>query len=281
MYKVGLSTCGQTLNNEYFQNCRKAGIHSVEISTKKEVYDSLDYDLLKKLADDNEIELWSFHLPFSPFEELDISSSDKEMRAKSLGYTAEIIKKAGSIGIDKFVAHSGGRCNRQKPQTVSDRLNFACESFAYLAQVACESGGVVAVENLPPECVGKDIDEIRQLISADNRLRVCFDTNHLLPGDGAEFIRAFGDKLITIHVSDYDFVNEKHWLPGEGNIDWQSIYSALKEVGYKGPWLYEILFKNEPSITRERDLVHEDFIRNAKEIFENKPLTCIPGNKNI
>ena len=122
--------------------------------------------------------------------------------------------------------------------------------------------------------VGKDIDEVKKLISADERLRVCFDTNHLLPGDGAEFIRAFADKIITIHVSDYDFINEKHWLPGEGKVDWQSIYNTLKEVGYKGPWLYEVTFGTPGA--RERLLTCEDFARNAYEIFNNKELTVIP-----
>ena len=32
----------------------------------------------------------------------------------------------------------------------------------------------------------------------------------------------------------YDFINEKHWLPLEGKNDWETILSALEEIGYAG-----------------------------------------------
>ena len=57
-----------------------------------------------------------------------------------------------------------------------------------------------------------------ELISADDRLRVCFDTNHLLKESIIDFIYNVGDKIITTHVSDYARENERHWLPGEGVI---------------------------------------------------------------
>ena len=79
-----------------------------------------------------------------------------------------------------------------------------------------------------------------------------------------------GDKIITTHISDYDFVDEKHWLPGEGKINWQELYKALLDIGYKGPWLYELGFKAPNTISRERDLTCEDFANNAKEIFDGK-----------
>ena len=108
---------------------------------------------------------------------------------------------------------------------------------------------------------------------------ICFDTNHLFGEDTAEFVRKVGDKLITLHVSDYDFVNERHWLPGEGKIDWQSLLKALNEVGYQGPWLYEIGAKCPNSILRDRDLTCEDFVRNANELFQGKAPTVFSKPK--
>ena len=86
-----------------------------------------------------------------------------------------------------------------------------------------------------------------------------------------DFVRAVGKKIVTTHVSDYDFVDEKHWLPGEGKVDWQALVQALKDVGYNGPWLYEIGFECPNTLWRERDLTCEDFANNAAEIFENRP----------
>lgn len=281
MFKLGLSTTGKTIDLNLFESYAKAGIECMEVSVKYDLYDTMDYPALRKMADATGVKLWSFHLPFTPFNVLDISASDSEWRKRSVTYIGEIIKKAADVGFDKFILHSGGKTKRQTQEEVDERLDCACESYAFLAEFAEKCGGVICVENLPPVCVGKDIAEVEKLVSADERLRICFDTNHLLPGDGAEFIRHFGEKIITIHVSDYDLVNERHWLPGEGAVKWQEIYTALKDVSYKGPWLYEIAFENLNTITRERSLTCDDFVRNAHEIFENREITVIPAVKNV
>lgn len=281
MHKIGLSTSGKTIDYNLFKNYKDAGIDYAEVSLPQELYVLPDYKFVKKVADDTGVHLWSYHLPFKPFDLIDISASDKEWRNRSVDYIAEIIKKAADIGIDKFILHSGGITKRKTAEEVEERLDCACESYARFAEIAAKEGGVICVENLPPVCVGKDIEEMKKLLSADSRLRLCFDTNHLLPGDGSEFIRAFADRLVTIHVSDYDLINERHWLPGEGKVNWQDIYKTLCSVGYNGPWLYEIRFENLTTITRERNLTCEDFVRNAKEIFENKEITLIPSVKNV
>ena len=278
MYKIGLSTTGKKIEPKLFEEAKNAGIDCFEVSIRYDGYDNLDYQGLRKMADDYGIKLWSFHLPFKPFDFIDISTTDKEWRKKSVAYIAEVLKKGADIGFDKFILHSGGLTKRQTQKEVDDRLNCACESYVEMAEIAQKEGGVICVENLPPVCVGKDIEEVKKLVSADSRLKVCFDTNHLLPGDGAEFIKAFSDRLITIHVSDYDFINERHWIPGEGKLDFQKILLALKEIGYQGPWLYEVGFDAEADgMVRERDINCFDISKNAKEIFENKPLTKIPG----
>ena len=80
--------------------------------------------------------------------------------------------------------------------------------------------------------------------------------------DNVKFINELGSKIITLHVSDYDFVDEKHWLPYEGNNDWVGIVTALENAGYEGPWMYEIGSSNPRVITRLRDLV-------AKDLYDN------------
>jgi len=279
MYKIGLSTTGKELEPKLFEDAKNAGINCFEVSRRNYIdYETLDYKNLRKLSDEYGIELWSFHLPFKPFDFVDISTSDKEWRKKSVELIAEILKKGADIGFDKYILHSGGLTERKTLEEVNERLDCACESYAELAEIAEKAGGVICVENLPPVCVGKDIAEVKKLVSADSRLKVCFDTNHLLPGDGAEFIKALADRLITIHVSDYDFINERHWVPGEGKLDFQKIYKALQEVGYSGPWLYELSFDaSSDGMVRERDINCFDIVKNANEIFENKPLTRIPG----
>ena len=126
------------------------------------------------------------------------------------------------------------------------------------------------VEILPRTCLGRNSGEMLDLLSADPRLRACCDTNHLLTEDLPGFIRRLGDRVETLHVSDYDGKDEKHWLPGEGVLPWPEVLAALAEVGYKGPWLYEIGLGTPKTIVRDRPLAFPDFSRNAGELFEGR-----------
>ena len=113
-----------------------------------------------------------------------------------------------------------------------------------LAELAYRHGAVIAVEDLPRSCLGHDIAELERLVSVNDKLRVCFDTNHLLIDDNLSFAEKLGSKIITIHASDYFFVDECHWLPGEGEVDWHALYNKLVEKGYNFDAEYLVDKKN-------------------------------------
>ena len=152
-------------------------------------------------------------------------------------------------------------------------METAKRSLAELAEIAAGCSSTVAVENLPRSCLGKSIAEMKELLSADERLRVCFDTNHLIGEDACDFIAELGDRIVTLHVSDCDLVKECHLLPGEGKIDWHRLYRALTECGYRGPWLYEPSLGSTREKAGRRSLTCRDIAENAKEIFEGRELT--------
>ena len=79
-----------------------------------------------------------------------------------------------------------------------------------------------------------------QFLDSIPRLRVCFDMNHSLTEQNEDYIAAAADKIVTLHVSDYDRVDERHWLPGKGVNDWEKLISLLEEKNYCGRWLYEL-----------------------------------------
>ena len=69
---------------------------------------------------------------------------------------------------------------------------------------------------------------------------MCFDVNHLLRESHETFMRRAADQVITTHLSDYDGVDERHWLPGMGVVPWKLIYDGLLAAGYTGPFLFEL-----------------------------------------
>lgn len=277
MYTIGLSSCGKQLNEQLFKNYNDAGIMAMEISADYEVLDTLDANYVKKLAREYDVDLWSYHLPFWTFELFDITVLNTEQRKQNVNRYVKYINQAAKMGITKFILHPSGEPIEDNER--KDRIYASKESIYYLQQVAVSNGGVIAVEDLPRSCIGNNSQEILDLISVDKNIGVCFDTNHLLGEDIVEFIRKVGSRIITTHVSDYDFINERHWLPGEGKIDWQGLLKALKDVGYNGPWLYEIGFKCPKSIIRDRDLTCADFVKNANELFEGKTPTVFSKPK--
>ena len=272
MYKIGLSSAGRMPDAEWFVQCRAAGIEAVEISLAGKDYPDFDYRKAAREARESGVDLWSFHLPFV-FELYDVSRPD--MAEDSVGKLSEMIKRASDVGIERMVIHASGEPVPEDAIGRRERMECAKESLARLADVASACGSVVAVEDLPRTCLGRNSDEILELIGAHDALRVCFDTNHLLGESGVDFIRKLKGKIITTHVSDYDFINERHWLPGEGDLDWSALLGALREIDYGGVWLYELGFACPKSILRPRDLTCEDIVRNAGELFEGIKPTVI------
>ena len=265
MYEIGLSTPG-FINEQLFSDMADAGIKHIEISVDKRQSDALDYGKLKEWSEKYGVNLWSFHLPFYPFSEIDISNP--LLAEKSVEYFKGFIEKASRIGIRKYIIHASGEPIDEKDRRA--RMECAKNSLFKLAQIAKEYDSIICVEDLPRTCLGRSSDDILELISVHENLRVCFDTNHLLDEEIVKFIHRVGDKIVTTHISDYDFNNERHWLPKEGDIDWQELISALKDVNYGGIWLYEIDFGCPWTIKRDRDLCPKDFSDNAKALFEGK-----------
>jgi len=268
MLKIGISTCdNKPLTLENLSLMKKSGISAIEISYSS--YDNFDFIEAKKNCDIAGIEIWSFHLPFMPFENIDPSSSDKDVQNSTFKLHANLIKKAAEIGIDKFVIHASAEPIEDNEREI--RLGNAIKYISKLADFANELGAIIAVEDLPRTCIGRDSYDILKILSDNDKLRVCFDTNHLLTENIADFIEKVGDKIITVHVSDFDFVNERHWMPGEGDINWQELYAKLMDKGYNGVWMYELGLETPKSIIR-RPLKFEDICNNANEIFKgDKP----------
>lgn len=273
--EIGMSRA--SVSESIFKELKDAQIKYFEVSLYKEAVEKLDFDNLKEMSKKYGVELWSFHLPFMPFAEIDISNPD--IAKKTVEYLKYFIENGAKIGIDKFVIHASGEPIKEEDRAT--RMETAKESLRELCEFADNFGAVIAVENLPRTCLGRDSKDMLELLSVDKRLRSCFDTNHLLQEDSSKYIKAVGEKIITTHISDYDFKDERHWLPGEGKIDWQRLYLDLKSIGFDGAWLYELNLTANHTIDRERDLCAGDVRKNAEEIFAGEKPTPIGKAKEL
>lgn len=241
LWPVSVSLNRKELNAERLAEFALAGVRHIEF-TGSEIADFEDFLRDPRAGYDpaanNGIKIRSVHLPFLPFEEIDPASGNAAVGSRFLETQRGIVKAAASVGIEIAVVHPSAEPYSEEERPV--RLACVIERLSELKKITDEYGIKLAVENLPRTCIGRDIREMTAILAAIDGLYACFDTNHSLKDDNVEFVRALGSRIIALHVSDYDFINERHRMPFDGKNDWKGIMNALKEAGYSGTWNYEV-----------------------------------------
>ena len=103
---------------------------------------------------------------------------------------------------------------------------------------------------------------------------MCIRDSHYTKGTTEHFVETIGERIGTIHASDFDFVNECHWLPTQGDIKWGKLMHALEGVGYEGVFMYEATKDHESHDTRptpERVVETFNKIINDYTLLETSP----------
>ena len=268
MFRIGHSL-HRNFTEELFAKMKSVGLATAEINGTGH-----DFKQMKLFADRQGIELYSRHLPYDPEQGLDISLTDAETRKKALSYHSELIKEGADVGIGKFIVHPSTPIPEGDDR--NERKKCAMEMFDKLAEVAYREGAIIAAEDMIATCLGNSAEELLEMISVNDKLRICFDVNHLFNNTHEEFIKIAGSKIVHTHISDYDFIEERHWFPGEGKIDWVTLYRALRDSGYNGVWNYEANLGGGKAKERGRPLTYEELAENARTIFsEKQPLPYV------
>ena len=218
------------------------------------------------------LEPWSFHLPFS--RKLDISTTDKELRAITITTNRTLIAAAARAGAKVMVLHPSS-----EPITDEDRperLRLSREAIIELAEVAKENGVRLAVENLPRTCLTRTSDEMIALVK-DTGAGMIFDTNHNLIEDNVEYINNVADagiEILSVHFSDYyrdenGVLDERHTLPGTGINKWNDIVDTLVARGYEGPIMYEVPAKAKDRAP-ENPITPDELAQNMRDVRDGK-----------
>jgi sugar phosphate isomerase/epimerase len=244
-WKAGSSIrFSRELSAERLLNLKQAGIQAIElvlarVDTPEAAAEWRQRSReLRKQADSIGIEIWSVHIPFA--KDLDISSASEEQRRQAVKHISELMDAYAPLKMKKLVIH--GSYEITNPIPIEERRGriAACRnSLAELSRKARSIKGQLALECLPRACLGNTSTEIEVLIQGIDGIGVCLDTNHLLQEKTEDFARKLGSRIVTLHVSDYDGKDEKHWLPGKGINNWTAIIQALEKIGYRGPFMFE------------------------------------------
>lgn len=266
-WKLSISTCAYwSIEPAIFEGCANAGIQAMELSLPSEMYDTIPWQEVRRLSAETGVEVRSIHLPFYPYAIRDLASLDEQVRKGTVTAHKELLSRAGEIGTHIATVHPS--IAPLAAEQRAEHMKRAQESLAELAEHAAACGTTLGVENLSSnEALGNCIEDMRAILAVDDRLRLTFDVNHMLRHTHAEYLRALGQYVVNIHISDFDFVAERHWFPYEGKIDWVELVTLLEEAGYEGPLQYEVPANNP---IRSRPLTFADYRENYDALVNKR-----------
>jgi len=171
----------------------------------------------------------------------DFSVLDPTERAQALTHTDLALDAAIALGAPMIVMHSSAE--PVLPEERAQRTALAQRALAEVGERCRKAGKRIAIELLPRTCLGNTVEDLFTILEPldPQVFGVCLDTNHLMNRYATlpDVVRQLGARLWTLHMSDYDGIDEKHEMPGKGVLDWRGFVAALAEIGYTGPFNYE------------------------------------------
>ncbi len=243
------------------QECADAGFSYIELVIRNA--DDVSREYVRSIvqeAREADIAINSIHLPYGT--EYDVSETDEDERLENVKGLCHLIDLTFPLEAKVAVIH--GSYEPIKPEEREAKILACIKSLQAIVEKCGEYGMQLAIECLPRTCIGNCSDEILRIVEAVEGLQVCFDTNHLTIEDSVEFAKKAGQHIITTHISDYDKIDERHWLPGKGSNDWHGILTELAKAGYKGPILFEV--SNRPG---EELITPQDLADNWKKLIDS------------
>ena len=238
---VSLHKISESIDGELFDTLKGSRIATMEIPPRLldgEEAATKKADL-KRVFRENGIRPMTIHARFGGPR--DLSVIDEDARRRAVAEARASVDLAVSLDAPMIVVHASAE--PILPDERPRRIAQARKSLAELAEYCRKAGRRIAVELLPRTCLGHSVDELFELMRDidQDTIGACLDVNHLMDRYRAlpEVVRRLGNRLLTLHLSDYDGVDEKHQSPGEGVIDWKAFLGALQAIGYTGPFNYE------------------------------------------
>lgn len=173
--------------------------------------------------------LENIHVPFNDSDAL--WSEDDSVRASVVNSHLTWLHDCALHQIPTMVMHLSDRQDSQVSR------HQGLKSLETLTRTAEELGVTIAVENT------RHNDRVRFILESISSpsLGFCFDSSHHRLTDLGDFnlLKDFGSRLAATHLSDNDGAEDRHWLPGHGTIDWNTLTGVFPK-SYSGCLTMEV-----------------------------------------
>ena len=194
------------------------------------------------------------HTIHTPMTGTNLASSIEAIRRDSIARIADAMRYLGEVGGRTAIVHPTGHPTpEEEPYALENRgavMERSHRSVSELVAVAAETGVRMALENLGSKTRNpyrplSSMQELRAFIAGfpPEHVGLCLDTGHAcISGlDPAEQARVASERLCALHIQDVDGLEDCHWVPGRGVIDWSAVGEALEAIGFDGAWTMEAM----------------------------------------
>ena len=217
--------------------CLDAGLDTVDVGISgvyTATFLSQMIDEVVPVVKETGIKVSGIHFPFnSPW--MDFATPYDNDRQEIVKFIIKMFDKLAPLNPDVFVFHPGGQgCTAKNKDKVFENL---CKSAE---ELSLSTDKIVCFENMVRSNVVETVDQALALLENAPHLSWVLDVNHLLHDKPEDAILRIGSRIKHLHISDYDFIDERHFLPGDGLIDWMKVIGNLEKIGYNGVFNYEV-----------------------------------------
>jgi sugar phosphate isomerase/epimerase len=175
----------------------------------------------------------------------DISATDPTTRKKAVATVQRAITNLGSSlpGV-VFTVHPEDYAPLRQPGDDQARMESCRRSLEALSSTASSLGAYIALENMRwrPDAsnrTGMLVDQLSEIVAGldTSTVGLCFDTGHVNISEKSNQAGAFernASRIIHIHWHDNVGNDDLHLVPGKGNIDFKTLFLAVRESQYGG-----------------------------------------------
>ena len=246
-YAVSLASFGKFMTPALAEAFRKSKLHNLEVSfcpyTQNTPESELSEQLTRSLLREGIVSSASVHLPFlGGGVSWDPSALNEEDRKAVVRRICALIRSHADMMAPHVTLHAS---NEPPLAEHPARMDQVCRSIEEMIPLAEELHFSVNVEYLPRTCIGNCAAELQNIMRRFNpeHVGICMDVNHVMDRwrEVPDIIAELAPRIRTFHINDYDGIDEMHWFPGQGILDWPAIMREIRKIDHDVLLIFETL----------------------------------------
>lgn len=271
--KFGMNTLAYTgefsdAHAKLFPAFKAMGFDGVEIAPGAK--GDFDTGRMRAALEENGLQCSSICGLFGPGR--DMRGDDEESRRGGIQYTKDCIDMASELGAGIVVGplySVVGRAGMETPEARKKQWALVVDGLKEACEYAEKKGvdlGLEPLNRFETDFINIADDALKMVADVgSDRLGLHLDTFHMSHEEknSAQAIRRTGDRLFHFHASEND-----RGTPGTGQVPWDAIAAALKDVSYDR-WVVIESFTPEVEIIAKAASIWRPTEKDADTLAEN------------